>query len=71
VVSLAAGSLLSMGFHKNEPYYSAVGASGAVTGILYAAILLEPQMRLGFIFIPIPVPAYVFGIGYLLYSIMG
>ncbi|WP_047414849.1 rhomboid family intramembrane serine protease [Cellulophaga sp. Hel_I_12] len=71
VVSLAAGSLLSMVFHKNEPYYSAVGASGAVTGILYAAILLEPQMRLGFMFIPIPVPAYVFGIGYLLYSIYG
>ncbi|MDP5231174.1 MAG: rhomboid family intramembrane serine protease [Cellulophaga sp.] len=71
VVSLAAGSLLAMVFHKNEPYYSAVGASGAVTGILYAAILLEPQMRLGFMFIPIPVPAYVFGIGYLLYSIYG
>jgi membrane associated rhomboid family serine protease len=71
IVSLAAGSLLGMVFHKNEPYYSAVGASGAVTGILYAAILLEPQMRLGFMFIPIPVPAYVFGIGYLLYSIYG
>ncbi len=71
IVSLGAGSLLGIVFHKNEPYYSAVGASGAVTGILYAAILLEPQMRLGFIFIPIPVPAYVFGIGYLLYSIYG
>lgn len=71
IISLIAGSLLAMVFHKNEPYYSAVGASGAVTGILYAAILLEPQMRLGLMFIPIPVPAYVFGIGYLLYSIYG
>ncbi|WP_209400530.1 rhomboid family intramembrane serine protease [Pseudozobellia sp. WGM2] len=70
-VSLVAGSLLAMFFHKNEPYYSAVGASGAVTGVLYAAILLQPNMQLGIMFIPIPLPAYVFGIGYLLYSIYG
>jgi len=71
LVSLIAGNILSMSFHKNEYHYSAVGASGAVTGILYAAILLQPDMRLGFFFIPIPVPAYIFGIGYLLYSIYG
>ncbi|MBD0776447.1 rhomboid family intramembrane serine protease [Maribacter sp. ANRC-HE7] len=70
-VSLIAGSLLALFFHKDEPYYSAVGASGAVTGILYAAILLQPDMRLGIMFIPIPLPAYVLGIGYLLYSIYG
>ncbi len=70
-ISLIAGSLLALFFHKNEPYYSAVGASGAVTGILYAAILLQPDMRLGLMFIPIPVPAYIVGIGYLLYSIIG
>lgn len=70
-ISLLAGSLLALFFHKDEPYYSAVGASGAVTGILYAAILLQPDMRLGILFIPIPLPAYVLGIGYLLYSIYG
>ncbi|WP_281543310.1 rhomboid family intramembrane serine protease [Maribacter aestuarii] len=70
-ISLLAGSLLALFFHKNEPYYSAVGASGAVTGILYAAILLQPNDSLGIMFIPIPIPAYVLGIGYLLYSIYG
>ncbi|WP_350291847.1 rhomboid family intramembrane serine protease [uncultured Croceitalea sp.] len=70
-ISLMAGNLLALFFHKDEPYYSAVGASGAVTGILYAAILLQPNMQLGFFFIPIPLPAYVLGIGYLLYSIYG
>ncbi|EIJ40587.1 rhomboid family intramembrane serine protease [Galbibacter orientalis] len=70
-ISLLAGSLLSLSFHKNDYHYSAVGASGAVTGILYAAILLQPEMRLAFFFIPIPIPAYIFGIGYLLYSIYG
>ena len=71
LISLLAGSLLALFFHKDEPFYSAVGASGAVTGILYSAILLQPDMRLGIMFIPIPLPAYVLGIGYLLYSIYG
>nr|WP_298926169.1 rhomboid family intramembrane serine protease [uncultured Allomuricauda sp.] len=70
-ISLIGGSLLALFFHKNEPYYSAVGASGAVTGVLYAAILLNPNMQLGIMFIPIPLPAYVLGIAYLLYSIYG
>ncbi len=70
-ISLLAGSLLALFFHKDEPQYSAVGASGAVTGILYSAILLQPNMQLGIMFIPIPFPAYVFGIIYLLYSIYG
>ena len=70
-ISLISGSLLALFFHKDEPYYSAVGASGAVTGVLYAAILLQPGMDLFLMFIPIPIPAYVVGIGYLLYSIYG
>ena len=70
-ISLLAGSLLALFFHKDEPYYSAVGASGAVTGILYSAILLQPNDSLGIMFIPIPIPAYILGIGYLLYSIYG
>ena len=70
-VSLVAGSLLTMSFHKNDFNYRAVGASGAVTGIVYSAILLNPDMSLYLFFIPIPIPAYIFGIGYLLYSIYG
>ncbi len=69
--SLLCGNLLTLQFHKDEYHYRAVGASGAVTGILYSAILLQPDMNLFFFFIPIPIPAYIFGIGYLLYSIYG
>ncbi|WP_111684301.1 rhomboid family intramembrane serine protease [Winogradskyella tangerina] len=71
LASLIFGNLLSLYFHKEEYWYSAVGASGAVTGILYAAILLRPEMNLYMFFVPIPIPGYVFGIGYLLYSIYG
>ena len=69
--SLVFGSLLTLLFHKDDYSYRAVGASGAVTGILYSAILLQPDMSLFLFFIPIPIPAYLFGIGYLLYSIYG
>lgn len=69
--SLIFGSLLTLIFHKNDYNYRAIGASGAVIGVLYAAILLQPDMSLYLFFIPIPIPAYVFGIGYLLYSIYG
>ena len=68
--SLIIGNLLTIYFHKNEFQYRAVGASGAVTGIIYSSIIVYPNMMIG-IFGVIPLPAYVFGIGYLLYSIYG
>lgn len=71
VVSLLAGGVYSLYYHKDEPYYSAVGASGAVSGIVYSSILLYPGMELFLFFIPIPIPGYVFALGYLLYSIYG
>jgi len=69
--SLLTGSLYSLTFHKKELYYSAVGASGAVSGIVFSCIMLYPQMQLGLILIPIPIPGYIFGVAYLLYSIYG
>jgi len=70
--SLLAGSTLALSFHKKDPYYSAVGASGAVMGVIYAGIMLNPDMRLTFIFFPFfDIPGYVFGVGYLLYSMYG
>tara|TARA_R110001632_G_scaffold154429_3_gene272607 strand:+ start:137 stop:730 length:594 start_codon:yes stop_codon:yes gene_type:complete len=69
--SLLAGSLYSLSYHKKEPHYSAVGASGAVSGVVYSCIMLYPDMQLGLILIPIPIPGYIFGVAYLLYSIYG
>ena len=71
LASLLVGNLLSFYFHKDEYHYSAIGASGAVSGVLYSAILFYPNMSLYLFFIPIPIPAWIFGILYLLYSIYG
>jgi membrane associated rhomboid family serine protease len=52
LASLLSGNLLTLLLHKNEPFYRAVGASGAVTGIVYTAILLDPNVELRFLFFP-------------------
>lgn len=70
-VCLLAGNYFTYFNHKNESNYTAVGASGAVTGIVYSSILIFPQMKLAFLFLPIPIPAYVFGILYLFYTLFG
>ncbi len=54
--------------YSNEPYYHAVGASGAVSAIVFSSIVLDPLAKLGFLFLPIPMPAFLFGIIYLIYS---
>ncbi|MCH3882604.1 MULTISPECIES: rhomboid family intramembrane serine protease [Tenacibaculum] len=69
--SLLIASMYSLHYHKKEPYYSAIGASGAVSGIVYSAIMLYPDMELIMFPLPIPIPGYIFGVGYLLYSIYG
>ena len=53
--------------HKSNINYQAVGASGGVSGILFAYILINPLSMLE-LYLFIPIPAIVFGILYLWYS---
>lgn len=70
-ISLILGNLLALYYHRKNPYYTAVGASGAVMGVVYSSILMFPDMKLAFILFPVPLPAYVFGVGYLVYTLFG
>ncbi len=70
-VSLIGGNLFSLWVHKNHENYSAVGASGAVSGLVFASIALFPGMKLGLLLIPISIPGWLFGILYTLYTIYG
>ncbi|GAA4763910.1 MULTISPECIES: rhomboid family intramembrane serine protease [Flavobacterium] len=66
VGSLICGSLLTLYFHQNDYSYRAVGASGAVTGIIFSSILLEDRLMIfGFL------PGSIYGFIYLLSSIYG
>jgi membrane associated rhomboid family serine protease len=53
--------------HKNDYYYNAVGASGAVSAVLFTFIFLDPWEML-YLFAIIPIPGILFGVGYLIYS---
>jgi membrane associated rhomboid family serine protease len=51
--------------HKDDYHYSSLGASGAVSAVIFAGIFLSPLQRLGFMFIPVPIPGFIFGFIYL------
>ena len=53
--------------HQHNVSYRGLGASGAVSSVLFASILFAPTMQLGLFFV-IPMPAIVLGVGYLVYS---
>ncbi|OFX17055.1 MAG: hypothetical protein A2033_15755 [Bacteroidetes bacterium GWA2_31_9] len=54
--------------HRNNQFYNAVGASGAVSAVLFSYILFDPFGKIIIFFIPIGIPAFIFGPAYLLYS---
>ena len=54
--------------HKNDYYYRSLGASGAVSAVVFAGILFDPTEKLGFFFIPPVIPGYIFGPLYLIFS---
>ena len=45
-----------------------MGASGAVSAVVFASILISPLTGIRFIFIPFDIPAFIFGVLYLIYS---
>jgi membrane associated rhomboid family serine protease len=68
---LVGGNLLTLLLHKDDGGYSSVGASGAIAGVIFTTIALTPGMKIGLLFLPISIPAWLFGLLYILYSIYG
>jgi membrane associated rhomboid family serine protease len=60
--------LFDFGKHKDDMHYNAVGASGAVSAVLFASILIYPTGSVYLFPIPFPVPSVIFGFIYLVYS---
>ncbi len=65
--SLLGASFWMLADKRSEPDYSAVGASGAVSGVVLAFCLFQP-FRMLYLFFLVPMPAVVFGIGYIALS---
>lgn len=50
--------------HKDNYHFRSLGASGAVSAVIFSSIVLLPTSPIYFIFLPIPIPGWVFGLAY-------
>jgi len=67
LAAIVFSSVTTLKKHKDDIFYNSVGASGAVSAILFCSIFFNPWAKLGLYFV-IPMPAIIFGVGYLIYS---
>jgi membrane associated rhomboid family serine protease len=67
-VSLVLSDLGTYFKHRNDPDYASLGASGAISAVLFASIVYFPTQSLLILPIPFPIPAPLFGALYLGYS---
>lgn len=67
-VGLVASHTCTYFKHRNNPRYASLGASGAISAVLFAYIVYFPTTTLMIIPIPVPIPAALFAVGYVAYS---
>ncbi len=67
--ALVLSSVCSIAKERNNPQYATLGASGAISAVLFAYILYEPFATLIIFPIPLPIPAFLFAIAYIAYSV--
>jgi membrane associated rhomboid family serine protease len=68
LVSLGASDISTIIKHRNDPHYFCLGASGAVTAVIFSYIIFYPTARIGLLLIPIYIPAPLFGLLYVAYT---
>jgi membrane associated rhomboid family serine protease len=66
-VSLILSDLPTVYKHRNDEWYHSLGASGAVSAVIFSAILYNPVSKMMIMPIPIGIPAWLFGVLYLVY----
>ncbi|MDB4924459.1 rhomboid family intramembrane serine protease [Mucilaginibacter sp.] len=67
IASLILSDLPSVAKHKNDFWYNSLGASGAVSAVVFSYIMYSPMTRLMIMPLPIPIPAILFGVLYMVY----
>ncbi len=68
LLALVACLIPSFQKNRNNPNYRSLGASGAVSAVVFAYIMFNPLQGIGLIFIPVFIPGFLFGIIYLVVS---
>jgi membrane associated rhomboid family serine protease len=68
LVSGLVGTLAIFLFRRKNPRYAALGASGSIAGVVFASVVIAPTSRIFLLILPIPIPAPVFALLYLVVS---
>lgn len=68
VLGIIASVIPDLIQHRDHSYYRSLGASGAVSAVVFSAITIQPKMPIQFFFIPFPIPGYIFGLAFLVLS---
>jgi membrane associated rhomboid family serine protease len=66
---LLFGNLGTYFRHRNDPKYSCLGASGAILAVMFASIVYFPNQSLITLLLPVPIPAPLFALGYLAFTV--
>ncbi len=69
-LGVLAGSFASINVHRNAPSYMAVGASAGVSAVVGAATVMFPDLSIRLLIVPFPMPAWVIGCLYIMYSVV-
>lgn len=67
MASLILSDLPTVGKHKDDYWYHSLGASGAISAVVFSYILFNPLTKMIIFPIPIPIPALLYGVVYLVY----
>lgn len=67
LISLGASDISTVIRHRNDPEYFCLGASGAVTAVVFSSIIFNPLASI-YVLVPIPIPAILYGVLYVVYS---
>jgi membrane associated rhomboid family serine protease len=67
IASMVLSDLPTVAKHKNDYGYRSLGASGAISAVVFSYILFNPLDSMYLMFLPIPIPAIIFGVLYLVY----
>ena len=68
-IGLLVSSLATWLIHRRQPRYASLGASGAILAVLFASIVVSPTSSIFILPIPVAIPAPVFAVGYLAFSV--
>jgi membrane associated rhomboid family serine protease len=62
LISMVLADVPTIINHRNNPSYFSLGASGAVTAVIFSFILFDPLTKISLMFIPIGIPAPIFAL---------